>query len=71
MLKRVKEADLPIPDERLFTTLSEQGNIGSAGAFLSLDALATRGLLKSGQKVLLFVPESARFSFALALLTVV
>jgi 3-oxoacyl-[acyl-carrier-protein] synthase III len=71
VLKRINEANLPIPSERLFTTLSEQGNIGSAGAFLSLEALASQGLLKSGQKVLLFVPESARFSFALAHLTVV
>lgn len=69
--KRLAEAGLPLPEDKVFTTLSEQGNIGSASAFLSLEALSKRGSLKPGQKVLLFVPESARFSVAFVLLTVV
>jgi 3-oxoacyl-[acyl-carrier-protein] synthase-3 len=68
--KRLVELGLPIAPERQFSTLSEQGNTGSASVFLSLEALAERGALKSGQKVLVFVPESARFSVVYALFTV-
>ncbi len=71
VLERLVEAGLPLPEEKVFTTLSEQGNTGSASVFLSLEALSKQGRLKSGQKVLLFVPESARFSVAFVLLTVV
>ena len=62
---------MPIPPERLFSTLSEQGNTGSASVFLSLEALAERGALQKGQKLLVFVPESARFNVVYALFTVV
>lgn len=68
--KRLVEVGLPIPAERQFSTLSEQGNTGSASVFLSLENLAERGELQSGQQVLVFVPESARFSVVYALLTV-
>ena len=68
--KRLAEVDLPIPPERLFSTLSEQGNTGSASVFLSLEALAERGALQKGQKLLVFVPESARFNVVYALFTV-
>jgi 3-oxoacyl-[acyl-carrier-protein] synthase III len=68
--KRLVELGLPIAPERQFSTLSEQGNTGSASVFLSIEALAERGDLKSGQKVLVFVPESARFSVVYALFTV-
>jgi 3-oxoacyl-[acyl-carrier-protein] synthase-3 len=69
--RRLGEVGLGLPADRVFSTLTEQGNIGSASAFFSLEALGERGLLKSGQKILLFVPESARFSVAFAHLTVV
>lgn len=68
--KRLAEVGLPIASERVFSTLTEQGNTGSASAFLSLQMLASRGQLKSGQQVLVFVPESARFSVTYALFTV-
>ena len=69
--KRIAEVGLPIPTERQFSTLSEQGNTGSASVFLSIEALAEREQLKRGQKILVFVPESARFSVVYALFTVV
>jgi 3-oxoacyl-[acyl-carrier-protein] synthase-3 len=69
--KRLAELGVAIAPERQFSTLSEHGNTGSASVFLSIEALAERGQLKSGQKVLLFVPESARFSVVYALFTVV
>ena len=53
-----------------FTNLSEVGNIGSASIFVALDEyMATRA--QKGEKILLLVPESARFSYGAALLTVV
>ncbi len=68
--KRLGEVGLPIPQERQFSTLSEQGNTGSASVFLSIEALAERNSLKKGQKILVFVPESARFNVVYALFTV-
>ncbi len=68
--KRIAEVGLPIPESRQFSTLSEQGNTGSASVFLSIDALAERNQLKKGQKILVFVPESARFNVVYALFTV-
>ncbi|MBS1149441.1 MAG: hypothetical protein H6Q89_1139, partial [Myxococcaceae bacterium] len=37
---------------------------------LSIEALAEQGKLQKGQKVLVFVPESARFNVVYALFTV-
>ena len=64
------EIGLHIPMEKWFTNLSTVGNVGSASAFLMLEELAHSALLKKGQKILLGVPESARFSYAFCLLTV-
>ena len=53
-----------------FTNLSEVGNIGSASIFVALDEyMNTRA--QKGERILLLVPESARFSYGAALLTVV
>lgn len=53
-----------------FTNLSDVGNIGSASIFVALEEyMKTRA--KKGEKVLLLVPESARFSYGATLLTVV
>jgi 3-oxoacyl-[acyl-carrier-protein] synthase-3 len=37
---------------------------------MMIEELINSGKLKSGQKILLMVPESARFSYAFSLLTV-
>jgi 3-oxoacyl-[acyl-carrier-protein] synthase-3 len=60
-----------LPQEKWFVNLSEVGNIGSASIFIALEALMNSGKLKKGQKIALTVPESARFSYANAILTVV
>jgi 3-oxoacyl-[acyl-carrier-protein] synthase III len=62
---------IPVPEERWFLNLSEVGNVGSASIYLMVHDLVKSGRLKKGQKILLMVPESARFSYAFALLTVV
>ena len=61
---------MEIPDEKWFTNLSNVGNVGAASIYLMIDELITSGKLKSGQKILLVVPESARFSYVFGLLTV-
>jgi 3-oxoacyl-[acyl-carrier-protein] synthase III len=65
------ENGINIPVEKWFTNLATKGNIGSASIFIILDELFRSGKLKKGEKLLLFVPESGRFSMSYALLTVV
>lgn len=54
-----------------FTNLSVVGNVGSASIYLILSELFHSGKLKNGQKLLLMVPESGRFTMSFTLLTVV
>lgn len=61
---------MEVPLEKWFTNLTSVGNIGSGSIFIMLQELMNSGKLKSGQKILLMVPESARFSYAYSLLTV-
>jgi 3-oxoacyl-[acyl-carrier-protein] synthase III len=58
----VAEAGLNIPPENWFTNLVEKGNTGSASPFIMLDELFHSGRIKKGHKLLMFVPESGRFS---------
>lgn len=56
------ELGLDIPRERWFTNLCEKGNTGSASPFIMLDELFRSGRLQRGDTLLLFAPESGRFS---------
>ena len=60
-----------IPYEKWFINLYTVGNVGAASVFLMIDELFYSGRLKKGEKLLLLVPESARFSYMYELLTVV
>ncbi len=62
---------IQIPMENWFINLTSVGNIGSASIFIAIEELMSSGKLMKGQKIVLIVPESARFSYAYALLTVV
>lgn len=62
--------DFTIPDEKWFLNLPYVGNIGSASAFAMLEEMLRLGKLKKGEKLLLMVPESARFSYCYCMLTV-
>ena len=62
---------LTIPQEKWFTNLVDLGNVGAASIFFMLEELFNTGRLKKGQKLLLMVPESARFSYVFSLMTVV
>jgi len=59
-----------IPWDNWFMNLDRVGNVGSASIYLMLEDLVNSGKLKKGDKILLSVPESARFIYAYALLTV-
>jgi 3-oxoacyl-[acyl-carrier-protein] synthase-3 len=67
---RMKEVGFEIPYEKWFTNLYTKGNSGSAAIYIILEELFKSGQLKKGQKLLLMVPESGRFSTAYTLLTV-
>lgn len=54
--------DFHIPRARWFTNLATCGNTGSASPFIMLDALMRSGHIRPGQTLLLYVPESGRFS---------
>ena len=60
----------PIPEEKWFVNLPKLGNVAAASAFLMIDELLKSGRLKRGEKILVMVPESARFSYAYVYLTV-
>ena len=59
-----------IPEEKWFVNLPKFGNVAAASAFLMIDELFKSGKLKKGDKILVMVPESARFSYAYVYLTV-
>jgi 3-oxoacyl-[acyl-carrier-protein] synthase-3 len=65
------KAGFVIPQERWFTNLAEKGNTGAASPYIMLDGLFRSGRLRPGQRLLLWIPESGRFSSAFALMTVV
>ena len=64
------EYGIHIPYEKWFTNLSEVGNVGAASVYMMVDELLYSDKLKSGDRILLLVPESSRFSYMYALLTV-
>jgi 3-oxoacyl-[acyl-carrier-protein] synthase III len=66
----MKNLGIGIPQDKWFTNLSQVGNVGSASIYLMLEALFNSGKLAEGMKILVLVPESARFSYAFMLLTV-
>jgi 3-oxoacyl-[acyl-carrier-protein] synthase III len=68
--KGLTEKGIGMADEKWFMNLSRVGNVGSASIYLAVEELMNSGNLKKGEKILLSVPESGRFSFAYAYLTV-
>lgn len=64
------ENDISVPKEKWFTNLASKGNVGAASIYMMLEEVFNSGKLKKGEKILLVVPESARFSYMFCLLTV-
>ena len=62
VVQALADVGLPIPQERWFSNLTQKGNTGSASPFIMLDELFRSGRIKPGEKLLMFIPESGRFS---------
>ena len=60
-----------IPKEKWFLNLPTIGNVASVSPFAMLEEINRSGCVKKGDRLLLMVPESARFSYAYALITAV
>ena len=71
IMKELEAMGVNIPSSKWFTNLSWVGNVGAASPYLMLEELFHSGKLKVGDKLLMGIPESARFNYAYALLTVV
>lgn len=68
--EEIQKRDIDIRENKWFTNLVSVGNMGSASIFVALDELVKTGKLKTGNKILLLVPESGRFSYGTALISV-
>lgn len=64
------ENGIPVPKEKWFTNLATMGNVGAASIYMMVEEIFNSGKLKKGEKILLAVPESSRFSYMFCLLTV-
>ncbi len=71
MMDSMREIGMDLPQEKWFYNLTRVGNVGSASPFLMLEELFHSGKLKKGDRLLVMVPESARFTYAYLNLTVV
>lgn len=71
LITEIKNRGIEFDENRWYTNLTKVGNIGSAAIFAALDEFWETHNLKSGEKILLLVPESGRFSYGTVLLSVV
>ncbi|MBK7503471.1 MAG: beta-ketoacyl-ACP synthase III [Polaromonas sp.] len=62
VFESLQSIGLPIPRERWFTNLTSKGNTGAAAPYIMLDELFQSGRIQRGHKILMFIPESGRFS---------
>ncbi len=67
----LKQMDFELPYHKWFTNLPSKGNTGSASIYIMLEEFIRSTDLRTGQKILCYVPESGRFSSSFMLLEVV
>ena len=67
---KMEACGIPIPQEKWFSNLATTGNVGSASIYFLIEELMRTNKLQKGQKLLMVVPESARFSYVYGQLTV-
>ncbi|MBN2481050.1 MAG: beta-ketoacyl-ACP synthase III [Bacteroidales bacterium] len=70
IMEELMKYGIAIPEGKWFTNLTRVGNVATASFLLMLEELISSGSLKKGQTILIQVPESARFTYAYAHLTV-
>ena len=68
--KELVERGVDIPLDRWFMNLDKVGNVGSASIYLMVEELKNSNKLIKGDTIMLSVPESGRFSYSYAYLTV-
>ncbi|PWT73835.1 MAG: hypothetical protein C5B59_12405 [Bacteroidetes bacterium] len=68
--EQLQKNETPIPYDKWVVNLDSLGNVGAGSVYFMVDELFKSNKLKKGQKILLLVPESSRFSYMYALLTV-
>ena len=66
----MNEQGVNVPESSWFLNLDKVGNIGAASIYIMLEELFNSDKLKRGDTIFLCVPESGRFSYAYAYLTV-
>ncbi len=71
MVDTLRQIGLDLPADKWFYNLTRVGNVGSASPYLMLEELFHSGRLKKGERILVMVPESARFTYVYLYLTVV
>jgi 3-oxoacyl-[acyl-carrier-protein] synthase III len=71
IVRLMTEAGLMIPEEKWFTNLRTRGNTGAASIFIMLEEAFNGGRFAPGDRILLMVPESGRFSVSFVQLTCV
>jgi 3-oxoacyl-[acyl-carrier-protein] synthase-3 len=71
IVKFLDQAGLCIPEKNWFTNLYTKGNTGAASIFIMLEEAFNSGRFRPGERILLMVPESGRFTVSFALLTCV
>ncbi|MCK9109609.1 beta-ketoacyl-ACP synthase III [Haemophilus influenzae] len=71
LLEGLRNINFEIPQKKWFTNLTQCGNTGSASIYIILEEFVRTFDLRSGQKVLCYIPESGRFSSCFMLLEVV
>lgn len=69
--KEIELRNIDLREDKWFTNLTWVGNMGSASIFVALDEFVKTKNLKSGTRILLLVPESGRFSYGTALVSIV
>lgn len=70
LAEELQRRGISLTQDKWFTNLTTVGNIGSASIYVALDELFHSSKLKKGNKILLLVPESGRFSYGAVLLSV-
>jgi 3-oxoacyl-[acyl-carrier-protein] synthase-3 len=64
------KAGLAIPRERWYSNLVTRGNTGAASIFVMLDEFLRTREVRSGERILCFIPESGRFTVAFVMIDV-
>ena len=62
LYEELGSSNLGIPYDRWFTNLTSKGNTGSASIYIMLDEAMKSGRFREGDRILLMIPESGRFS---------